>query len=245
VLTVYHLYPELLNLYGDRGNVLAFTQRCRWRGMDVRLEEVSLGDSIDFSRADFLFIGGGSDREQSILARDMASIGEHLRAAMEDGLVVLAVCGGYQMLGTYYQDTEGQKIPGLGIMDFYTEAGEGRLIGNVAVKINGAGERVVTGFENHGGRTHLGDVKPLARVIAGHGNNGIDGTEGARWKNVFCTYLHGPVLPRNPWLTDHLISLALERQGKSGTLEPLSDQLEARGRDRILRRLKVPVTPTR
>lgn len=238
MLNIYHLYPELLNLYGDRGNVLAFAERCRWRGLKAKVKEVCLGDTLDLQEADFLFMGGGSDREQSIVSRQIASTADQLQKALEEGLVILAVCGGYQMLGRFYLDAGGRKIPGLGILDFHTEAGPDRLIGNVAVQV---GDLVVTGFENHGGRTHLGRVSPLGKVLSGHGNNGSDGTEGARYHNLFCTYLHGPLLPRNPWFTDHLISLALKRRGMEKTLKPLDDAWEIQGRDRMLKRLGVPI----
>lgn len=237
-LTVCHLYPDLLNLYGDRGNVMAYVQRCRWRGIQVRVREVNLGDKIDFSAYDFVFIGGGSDREQGLMAEDLAARVENLREAVEEGLVVLAICGGYQLLGKYYRMPDGTDIPGLGLMEHYTEAGEPRLIGNVVVEaeLNGTVTRLV-GFENHGGRTYLNGIEPLGRVLHGGGNNGSDGTEGARYKNVFCSYLHGPLLPKNPALTDLLIILSLQRKGLDHRLEPLDDWFEERANRAMVERL--------
>lgn len=241
VLTVCHLYPDLLNLYGDRGNIIAFTQRCRWRGLPVRVREINLGETIDFRQVDFLFLGGGSDREQKLMAADLGKHRDNLRAAIEDGLVTLAICGGYQLLGRYYLTLEGREIPGLDLIDFHTEAGAGRLIGNVAVEMNLGGMVLrATGFENHAGRTFLGPgTQPLGRVLAGHGNNGCDGTEGATCRNVFCSYLHGPLLPKNAALTDHLIALAIQRRGQDVQLAPLSDILEERANTVMLHRLGV------
>lgn len=238
LLKICHLYPDLLNLYGDRGNVMAFVKRCQWRGIGVEVLAVGLGDEINLKEVDFLFLGGGSDREQSLIARDLVRRREHLWEAIEDGLVVLAICGGYQLLGRYYRGVDGRIIPGLDLLDFYTEAGTKRLIGNIAVEVVIEGEPVkVTGFENHAGRTFLGKIEPFGRVLAGHGNNGRDGTEGARYKNVFCSYLHGPLLPKNPRLTDYLISLALKRRGLPAELVSLDDSLEAAANEVMLRRL--------
>ncbi|AEG14314.1 CobB/CobQ domain protein glutamine amidotransferase [Desulfofundulus kuznetsovii DSM 6115] len=237
-MKVCHLYPDLLNLYGDRGNVMAYVRRCQWRGMEVEVYRINLGDPVDFQEMDFLFLGGGSDREQNLMAGDLEKRRELLQAAVEDGLVVLAICGGYQLLGRYYRTLEGQVIPGLGLLDFYTEAGRKRMIGNVAVELEIEGEPVrVTGFENHAGRTFLGQISPLGRVLVGYGNNGEDGTEGARYKNVFCSYLHGPLLPKNPRLVDYLISLALKRRGLPAELAPLDDRLERAAAEIMLKRL--------
>lgn len=240
MLTVCHLYPEILNLYGDRGNVIAFRRRCEWRGIEVRIREVNLGDPVDFRAADFLFIGGGADREQDLIARDLAARRDNLGEAIEDGLVVLAICGGYQILGRYYRTLGGRIIPGLQLLDFYTQADTNRLVGNVAIEVPVAGRMVkVTGFENHAGRTFLGDIRPFGKVLAGYGNNGTDGTEGARYRNAFCSYLHGPLLPKNPALTDLFIRLALERQGEEAFLQPLDDTLEEAANRAMLTRLKV------
>jgi hypothetical protein len=240
MLSVCHLYPDLLNLYGDRGNVIAFLQRCRWRNIPVRLVEINLGDPLDFSEIDFLFLGGGSDREQNIMAADLVTRKEPLRQAIEDGLVTLAICGGYQLLGQYYQMPDGTKIPGLELLDYYTVAGQQRLIGNVAIELELDDSNVkVTGFENHGGLTYLGQgVTPLGKVLSGYGNNGKDGYEGARYKNVFCSYMHGPMLPKNSTLTDYLIQLALNRRGMNIQLQPLDDNLENSANEVMLSRLQ-------
>uniref|UniRef100_A0A7C2E2K1 Lipid II isoglutaminyl synthase (glutamine-hydrolyzing) subunit GatD n=1 Tax=Ammonifex degensii TaxID=42838 RepID=A0A7C2E2K1_9THEO len=240
MLTVCHLYPDLLNLYGDRGNIIAFVRRCQWRGIPVRVQEVNLGEPVDFRAVDFLLLGGGSDREQGLITADLQGRAPDLAAAVEDGLVVLAICGGYQLLGRYYRTLDGTEIPGLGLLDLYTEAGTRRLIGNIAVELVLDGKRIrACGFENHSGQTFLGKVKPLGRVLKGYGNNGRDGLEGARYKNVFCTYLHGPFLPKNPALTDHLLYLALRRRGMDCFLSPLDDLLETRANQVMLRRLGV------
>ncbi len=238
MLKVCHLYPDLLNLYGDRGNVIAFVQRCRWRGIPVEVLEINVGESADLEDVDFLFLGGGSDREQNLMSSDMLLRKEGLRRAIENDLVVLAICGGYQMLGQYYLTQDGQKIPGLGLLNLYTHAGNRRLIGNVAVEmlVNGAPVKVV-GFENHSGQTFIGDLEPLGKVLAGHGNNGQDGVEGARYRNVFCSYLHGPLLPKNIELTDLLISLALKRKGHDVKLLPLNDEFEHKAVEVMVRRL--------
>ncbi|MBO8138630.1 MAG: glutamine amidotransferase [Desulfotomaculum sp.] len=238
MLSVCHLYPDLLNLYGDRGNVLAFLQRCRWRGIPVKLSEIKMGESIDFNQVDFLFLGGGSDREQNLMAAELEKHRDKLKEAVENGLVILSICGGYQLLGKFYRTINGEEIPGLGILDYYTVAGEERLIGNVTIEIELDGKTVkATGFENHGGRTYLGNIKPLGRVLAGYGNNGRDGTEGARYKNVFCSYLHGPLLPKNPEITDHLIKLALKHRGMEAELTPLDDTLENMANETMLKRM--------
>jgi CobQ-like glutamine amidotransferase family enzyme len=240
MLVAGHLYPDLLNLYGDRGNLIAFARRCSWRRIPVAVREIPLGEPVDFRELDFLFVGGGSDREQGILAEDLIRRRDNLEAAVEDGLVVLAICGGYQVLGHYYQLAEDKVVPGLRLLDFYTRAGTRRLIGNCAVELELDGRPVrVAGFENHSGQTFLGQVQPLGRVLAGYGNNGADGLEGARYRNVFCSYLHGPLLPKNPRLTDHLISLALRRRGQDPFLAPLDDRLEEQASTAALNRLKV------
>jgi len=237
-LKICHMYPDLLNLYGDRGNIMAFSRRCRWRDIEVEVHPVSIGEKVDFRLMDFLFLGGGSDREQNLMAVDLMDRTEGLRQAIEDGLVVLAICGGYQLLGQYYRTLEGEVIPGLGILDLYTEGGQKRLIGNVAVEVDlGGVTRKVVGFENHSGRTYLGKLEPLGNVLAGHGNNGQDHREGARYKNVICSYLHGPLLPKNPFITDHLISRALQRRYRQLPLEPLDDSLEDDAREIMLKRI--------
>jgi len=234
-----HLYPDLLNLYGDRGNVIALAQRLKWRHRPVEVTEVGLGQQADLSSFDILFLGGGSDREQGLMAADLMRRRAELGRAIEDGVVVLAICGGYQMLGRFYRTAEGREIPALSLLDLYTVAGPKRMIGNVVVDVElpGGVARVV-GFENHSGRTFLGQgVRPLGRVVAGSGNNGGDGWEGARYRNVFCSYLHGPLLPKNPELADYLLELALARRGEGQTLGPLDDAVEKRANQVMVERL--------
>ena len=232
-LTIHHLYADMMNLYGDRGNVISIKKRCEWRGIEVEVVDVGLEEGIQPTGCDLFLFGGGQDREQALLAEDLSgSKGADLRAIVEDGGVVLGVCGGYQLMGHYYETPEGEKLPGVGVFDLHTEPRkpeEERLIGNVLVRVpvpSGGGSREVVGFENHGGRTYLGDVEPLGQVAAGYGNNGKDGTEGARRNNAYGTYLHGSLLPKNPWLTDQLILDALHRVDDTFELEPLDDAAE-------------------
>ncbi|OPX88795.1 MAG: cobyric acid synthase [Pelotomaculum sp. PtaB.Bin104] len=240
MIRVCHMYPDLLNLYGDRGNIIAFKRRCQWRGLPVSVQEISLKDQINFREQDFLFLGGGSDREQNLIAADLMQRKKELSEAIEDGLVVLAICGGYQLLGQYYLARDGEKIPGLGLMDFYTRAGSRRLVGNVAIEMNIDGAPVkLAGFENHSGYTYLGNCQPLGRVLSGNGNNGRDGLEGASYKNVYCSYLHGPLLPKNARLTDHLISLAMKRSGNKEPLPPLDYDIEEQACAAVLDKLGI------
>ncbi len=230
-LRVLSLYPEQMNIYADRGNILFLQRRCEWRGIGFAHAGAGVGEAIDPAAHDLFYIGGGQDRDQRMVAADMvAGKRADLAAAVDDGAALLAVCGGYQLLGHSYQ-IQAETLPGLGLADLETVREEGpRLIGNVAIEVDlGTGPRVLAGFENHGGRTHLGaDGKPLGRVLKGHGNNGRDGFEGVRRDNLIGTYLHGPLLPKNAWLADHLIALALERRyGSRPALEPLDDALES------------------
>jgi lipid II isoglutaminyl synthase (glutamine-hydrolysing) len=215
------LYPELMNIYADRGNIAVLRARCEWRGLGFDLGAASLDDPLDADRHDFFYMGGGQDRDQVAVAHDMvATKRDALHAAAGRGAVVLAVCGGYQLLGHSYE-LGGQELPGVGLVDLRTMREPGpRLIGNCAIEADlGGGPRVIAGFENHGGRTYLGDgERPLGRVLSGHGNNGRDGFEGVQRGNVIGTYLHGPLLPKNVWLADRLIELALGIE-----LEPLGD----------------------
>jgi hypothetical protein len=229
------LYPEQMNIYADRGNILFLRRRCEWRGIGFRYAASGPGESFDPSEHDLIYIGGGQDRDQVLVAEDMLrSKRDAIATAVEDGAALLAVCGGYQLLGRSYQLGE-QTIPGLGIADLETVREPGpRLIGNVAIEASfdddlGDRPEVLAGFENHGGRTYLGsDAEPLGRVLHGHGNNDSDGYEGVRRLNLIGTYLHGPLLPKNAPLADRLIALALERRtGSAPELEPLDDQLEA------------------
>ncbi|HXS32597.1 MAG TPA: glutamine amidotransferase [Solirubrobacterales bacterium] len=224
------LYPEQMNIYADRGNIIFLQRRCEWRGIGFEYSAAGLGDRFDPGAHDFVYIGGGQDRDQRAVAADMvASKREALAAAAGDGAVVLAVCGGYQLLGHSYELGE-ERLPGLGLADLETTRAPGpRLIGNVAIEVDlGDRPQTLAGFENHGGRTHLGPAaQPFGRVLQGFGNNGEDGLEGVRRDNLIGTYLHGPLLPKNAWLADHLIALALERRyGTRPQLDPLDDSLE-------------------
>lgn len=239
-----HLYPRLLSVAGDRGNLFAIMQRCAWRGIRFSVTDADVGDVPDFTESDLILVHGGQDREMTAAARDLAEKAGPLREAIEGNAVVLAVCAGYQLLGHYYAPSEGPRIEGIDVLDVVTEAGPTRFIGHVAVDCDfGSGNRgQLTGFENHSGRTRLGSgAEPLGRVLAGGGNNGEDGTEGARYREVYATYLHGPLLPKNPWLADHLISRALEhRYSDIGPLEPLADQAEAQAHAASLRLARRP-----
>jgi len=229
------LYPDQMNIYADRGNILFWQRRCEWRGIRFEHASAGPGEPVDASAHDLIYIGGGQDRDQQLVAADMVETKrEGLAAAVDDGAVLLAVCGGYQLLGHSYQ-LGAEKIQGLGLADLETVREEGpRLIGNVAIEVDlGTGPRVLAGFENHGGRTHLGEsAEPLGRVVSGHGNDGRSGFEGVRRDNLFGTYLHGPLLPKNAWLADRLIQLAIARdEGSEPELEPLDDTLEAAGHE--------------
>lgn len=237
-LNICHMYPDLLNLYGDRGNVMAFRMRCLWRDIDVDIYQVNIGEKVNFSQMDFIFLGGGSDREQNLMTADLIERSGYLEEAIEGGVSVLAICGGYQLLGKYYKTQTGEVIPGLGILDHYTEGGEKRLIGNVSVEIDlGGVTNRITGFENHSGRTYLGKLEPLGKVLSGHGNNGLDGMEGARYKKLICSYLHGPLLPKNPFITDYLIASALNRKFGDIPLKSLDDSIENSANRVMLNRL--------
>ncbi len=228
-LRVCSLYPELMNIYADRGNIAVLRARCEWRGIGFELSASSLQEELDPEAADLFYMGGGQDRDQEAVALDMvATKREALHAAADRGVVVLAVCGGYQLLGSGYQMGD-EELPGVGLVDLRTVREEGpRLIGNCAIEADlGTCPRTIAGFENHGGRTYLGEgEQPLGRVLKGHGNNGRDGTEGVHRGNVIGTYLHGPLLPKNIWLADRLIELALDVE-----LEPLDDRLEDAAHD--------------
>ncbi len=226
-LRVCALYPDLMNIYADRGNLLLLERRCRWRGIEFSLTPSGLGEELDPNGADLFYIGGGQDRDQELCALDLAKVKrDALHAAANRGAVILAVCGGYQLLGHSYQLGD-RELPGVGLVDLVTvRSEEPRLIGNVAIEVElEHGRRhVMAGFENHGGRTHLGpDARPLGRVLRGYGNNGADGWEGVRRDNVIGTYLHGPLLPKNAWFADWLIATAL---ATGAPLAPLSDDLE-------------------
>lgn len=224
-LRIAHLYPELLNLYGDGGNILVLRKRLEWRGLGCEVVEVHVGERPSFSNVDIAFIGGGSDREQRIVCDYLLAERAELAAFVEDGGVIGAVCGGYQLLGHSYLMGD-ERVEGLSLVDLYTDRGSPRLIGNIAIESRISAQPIV-GYENHGGRTHLGGgVEPLGRVVHGHGNDGESGFEGCLYKNVVGTYIHGPLLPKNPGVADYLLSRALERRYGDGLLEPLDDAAE-------------------
>ena len=235
MIKIAHLYPDMLNLYGDRGNIIALTKRMELRGISTQVDKITMGKSFNADDYDILFIGGGQDFEQDVLLEDLKKgKDKEIKRAIEMGKVMLAICGGYQMLGKYYKTHDGKMLEYIGAIDFYTEGKDERMIGNFAYKTKEGIE--VVGFENHSGRTYLGKgVEPLGKMIKGYGNNGEDGTEGVRYKNTFGTYSHGPVLPKNPQLADLLISLAVKNKYGSCTLEPLDDELEDKARAQVMK----------
>ena len=227
-IRVGHLYPDYLNIYADRGNIAVLASRAAWRGHELVVDAVSMGKQVEPGAHDLLYVGGGQDREQALVAVDLAAKGERVREAVAAGAALLAVCGGYQLLGRYYRDRDGTELPGVGLFPLHTVAGERRMIGDVLVDCQWAG-RTLAGFENHAGRTKLDEGgEPLGRVVSGFGNDGESGHEGCRLGRAVGTYLHGPLLPRNPWLADWLISQAVAHAagGEPPELEPLPDDLE-------------------
>lgn len=229
-LRLCHLYPGQMNIYADRGNIAVLARRLEWRGLRLEVAEAGLGDRIEPGAHDLYYLGGGQDRDQQVVAEDLvATKGEALREAVAGGAAALCVCGGFQLAGHGYTGSDGSRMPGVGILDLDTIAGPTRLIGNLVIEAELDGERRrVVGFENHAGRTRLGPgCRPLGRVVHGHGNNGEDGLEGGVAGRVVGTYLHGPLLPKNPWLADRLIAWALaHRLGEPPGLAPLDDALE-------------------
>jgi len=231
-LRVCHLYPEHLNIYADRGNIAVLRARCEWRGIGFAVDGCGPGDPLP--EADLYYVGGGQDRDQLLVEDDLVGRADGLRAAIDDGAWMVAVCGGYQMLGHYYRGHQGDEIRGTGLADLVTEAGPTRMIGNISIdcELRPGEPMTVVGFENHAGRTRLGEgVRPLGRVLHGHGNNGRDGGEGVHTGRIIGTYIHGPLLPKNPALADHLIGAALERRHGTVALEPLDDRLEGMAHD--------------
>ncbi len=238
-LVIGHFYPDLLNLYGDRGNVLALYKRAAGRGFDVEIRQISVGDEINPESLDICFLGGGQDSEQNIMKDDLVNVkGRIIKDMIEDGKVFLTICGGYQMLGKYYKEHDGKMLKCLGAIDYYTEAEKERFINDTIYELElPSGEKVrIVGFENHSGRTYLGKgVEPFMKVITGHGNNGRDGYEGMRYKNAFGTYSHGSLLPKNPEITDMLIELALKKRlGEDYKLPVLDDSTERKARELAL-----------
>jgi lipid II isoglutaminyl synthase (glutamine-hydrolysing) len=230
-IRVGHLYPEYLNIYADRGNIAVLTRRASLRGHELEVRPIGLGDELDPAAFDLLYVGGGQDREQLLIAPDLAAKRDALRAAQERGVALLAVCGGYQLLGRGYRGRNGSFMPGAGLFPHETVAGESRMIGDVLLDctLDSTGKRQLAGFENHAGRTLLvAGATPLGTVVYGFGNDGVSGAEGCVLANAVGTYLHGPLLPRNPWLADWLLARALTHAGVLGSdlLVPLPDELE-------------------
>lgn len=234
-LTIGHLYPDLLNLYGDRGNIQCLMKRCQWRGIEAETISFELNDRIDFSGLDIVLLGGGSDREQMIVCEKLKEIQKDFKKYVESNGVVIAICGGYQLLGKYYKTDQGM-INGLDLVDMYTEQGDGRLIDNIVLKSEFF-DMPIVGFENHGGRTCIKENQPLGKVLSGAGNDGVSGYEGVIYKNVIGTYLHGPLLPKNPQLADWLILRALQKKyGAEVELTELDDTQEKEANDYIYKR---------
>ena len=227
-----HLYPDYLNIYADRGNIAVLSRRAAWRGHELEVRPVSVGEPVHPGEHDLLYIGGGQDREQALVAQDLLAKAAGVRESVAEGAAVLAVCGGYQLLGRAYRDLHGADLPGIGLFPFDTVAGETRMIGDVLLEceLEPGVRRTLAGFENHAGRTRLDPgAEPLGRVVAGFGNDGASGWEGCRVGRAVGTYLHGPLLPRNPWFADWLLVQALaHRSGEVPALEPLADELESK-----------------
>jgi CobQ-like glutamine amidotransferase family enzyme len=229
-IVVGHLYPDYLNIYADRGNIAVLSRRAAWRGHELEVRPVSVGEPVHPGEHDLLYIGGGQDREQALVAQDLLAKAAGVRESVAEGAAVLAVCGGYQLLGRTYRDFHGADLPGIGVFPFDTVAGETRMIGDILLEceLDAGVRRTLAGFENHAGRTRLDPgAQPLGRVVAGFGNDGESGWEGCRVARALGTYLHGPLLPRNPWLADWLLAQALaHRLGEAPELAPLADELE-------------------
>jgi len=225
-IRVGHLYTDYLNIYADRGNIAVLSARARARGHELEVRPIGMGDSVPDDEIDLFYVGGGQDREQELVAHDLAAKSEPLRDAVERGAAFLAVCGGYQLLGRFYRDVAGTELPGIGLLPLHTVAGDRRMIGDVLLDCAWAGE-TLAGFENHAGRTVLDEgAEPLGRVVSGFGNDGASGFEGCRYRRAYGTYLHGPLLPRNPWFADRLLEEALAHAGVEERFEPLPDELE-------------------
>jgi CobQ-like glutamine amidotransferase family enzyme len=231
-IVVGHLFPEYLNIYADRGNMAVLARRAAWRSHELEVRPLGRGDVVRPGEHDLYYVGGGQDPEQELIAPSLAAMGPALGEAVEAGAAALAVCGGYQLFGRFYRDQSGDELPGVGLLPLHTVAGERRMIGDVLLEceLEPGERRTLAGFENHAGRTYLDDgAESLGRVLAGFGNDGESGYEGCRAGRVIGTYLHGPLLPRNPWLADWLLAQALAHRtgGEPSELEPLPDDLEA------------------
>lgn len=242
ILRICHLYPDLLNLYGDRGNIITLVQRSRWRGMEASVDHVTINEKLDLKKYDLLFIGGGQDFEQGILLPDLrAGKREMITEAIEEGLTVLAICGGFQLLGKSYKTWDGREYEFVGALNFFTLGHKERMVGDYIFRCDeiSDGNSLIAGFENHSGKTYLGTgVRPLGTVLKGFGNNGQDRSEGARYRNVFCSYSHGALLPKNPGLCDLILHTALDRSHPGLIWKALDDRIEHAARDLIRRRLR-------
>ena len=238
-LTIGYLYPHQMNIYGDRGNIITLQKRCEWRDIEVVVNEYDLGSKIEGGENDLYFFGGGQDQEQVLASQDLQTKTTVLKQDFQDGAVFLSICGGYQLLGKYYQDSSGKKLAGIGLVDTYTVFSTKRMIGNLILEINpqlgNFKPTTLVGFENHSGKTYLGpEVKPLGKVIKGSGNNGEDGTEGATYKTFFGCYLHGSLLPKNPHFADFLLELAIKRKDPDFKLEHLDDSVELKAHQKAI-----------
>ena len=239
-LKICHMYPDVLNLYGDGGNIICMKKRLNWRGIEASVTKLPIGERASLAGFDIVFIGGGQDFEQEVLLDDLhRGKDREIISAIDDGVVFLTICGGYQMMGSYYETYDGKRCDFIGAVDLYTVGSKQRMIGNYKFRCaDDAGGSVVVGFENHSGKTYLGaDAKPLGQVLAGFGNNGEDGTEGVRHKNLFGCYCHGPMLPKNPAFCDMLLQTALERRYGAVTLAPLDDRAELAAHDEMCAKL--------
>lgn len=235
-LNIAHLYPDLLNVYGDIGNILILKYRAEARGIKINIQNISIKDEFNPENHDIVFFGGGQDYEQSIVSEDIKTTKrDTIKSYIENNKVFLAICGGYQLLGKYYTTPSGEKLEGLGILDIYTEGGNNRFIGNTII-LNEEFNETYVGFENHSGRTYIGELKPLGKSIVGYGNNGEDGYEGCIYKNTYGTYFHGSLLSKNPELSDRLLSEALRIKYGEVNLPPLNDELELKAKNKIIER---------
>ncbi len=240
------LYPDLMNTYGDTGNITVIKKRCLWRGINAEIKSIGLNSNEkDLLSCDLLLMGGAQDTQQEIVAKDLKRKKDALKETIEKGIPGLYICGGFQYLGNYYKTADGHKLEQLGVLDMYTEnPGRKRLIGNIAVETEiFGGKKILLGFENHGGRTVLGKtIVPLGKVLKGFGSNDKDKEEGAVYKNTIGTYFHGPILPKNPFLADYLIKKALEiKYGEEISLEKLNDELAEKARKTIAKRLSIAI----